>query len=160
MATVAAIVGGMLALAGCGGTSTLSHTQLAAKAGSACRTANETAAHLSAPAQTYASLNHYALGLSPIVHTLIGKLAALKARSADRAALQSYITALRSGDQGLGMLASASSAAQVTQARTVLASQSLSTRAGALGAPACGAAPPVLEPPVAAPLGGGSPGAR
>jgi hypothetical protein len=111
------------------------------KADAACRKADQAAARLSAPAPSYASLNHYAHGLSPIVHTLIGDLTALKPAQADRAALRAYIGALRDGDQGLGVLAAASSSAQVTQARTILASQSLSARAGALGVAACGTAP-------------------
>jgi hypothetical protein len=125
----------------CGGSSTLSHSELVSKAASDCRKANQAAARLAAPGQSYSSLNNYARGLSPIVAGLIGNLTALKPGTADRGALQSYVGALRSGDQGLQLLAGASSPAQVTQARTILASHSLSARASTLGAPPCGAAP-------------------
>jgi hypothetical protein len=119
----------------------MSHTELVTKAASECRTANQAASHLNAPGQSYNSLNTYAKSLSPIVQTLIGNLAALKPSDADRSALNGYVTALRNGDQGLKLLAGASSPAQVTQARTLLASQSIQSRATALGAAACGAEP-------------------
>jgi hypothetical protein len=140
-AILVAAISAALLLSACGGSSTLSHSQLAAKAGAECRRANQAAARLTAPAQSYSSLNQYARGLSPIVHTLIGNLTALKAGGGDRATLTGYVGALRNGSQGLDLLATASTPAQVTQAHQVLASQPLRTRAGALGAPACGAAP-------------------
>ena len=140
-AIAAGIVGVSLLVSACGGSSALSHSQLSARAAADCRRANQAAAKLSAPVQSFSSVNAYARGLTPIVHTLIGDLTTLKPATADRAALQGYVGALRTGDQGLQLLAGASSPAQVTQARTLLASQSLPTRASALGAAACGAAP-------------------
>lgn len=137
----AVAVGAAACLSACGGSATLSHTQLVAKAGADCRKADRAAAKLPAPARSYSSLNRYARGLAPIVSGLIEDLTALKPGQSDRSALQGYVGALRGGRQGLQLLASASSPAQVTQARTILASQPLSARAGALGAPACGAAP-------------------
>ncbi len=139
--SLAAAVATALALAACGGSSTLSHAQLVSKASGDCHRADQAASRLAAPAGTYTSLNQYAHGLSPIVTGLIGDLTSLKPAAGDRTPLQSYVGALRSGNQGLELLASASSPAQVTQARTILASQSLSSRASALGAVACGAAP-------------------
>jgi hypothetical protein len=128
-------------LSACGGSSPLSHSQLAAKASAECRKAGQAAARLTAPAQTYSSLNHYARDLSPIVPTLIGNLTALEAGGGDRVNLSSYVGALRTGNQGLDLLAGASTPAQVIQARGILASEPLGTRSGVLGAPACGAAP-------------------
>jgi hypothetical protein len=141
VAVAAAAVVTAFAVGACGGSSTLSHAQLVSRASSDCRRANQAAAHLAAPSSSYSSLNQYARGLSPIVTGLIGNLNSLKPASADRTNLRSYVGALRSGDQGLQLLVSANSPAQVTQARTILASQPLTTRASALGAAACGEAP-------------------
>jgi hypothetical protein len=131
-----------VALAGCGGSSTLSHAQLATRADTACRQADAAAAGLAAPGNSYASLAHYASELSPIVRTLTDKLGALKANASDRPALQRYLAALRAGDHGLALVGNASSAAQVAQATSLVSSQSIPAVANALGAPTCGASIP------------------
>lgn len=139
---VAALAAGVvLSVTACGGSSPLPHGQLVAKAAADCRKADAAAARLTTPSQSYSSVNRYARDLSPIVDRLIGNLTALKPAASDRAALRGYVGALRAGVQGLQLLSSASSPAQVNQARTIIASQSLKTRAAALGASACGAAP-------------------
>lgn len=138
-ATVAA--GLAVSVSACGGSGTLSHAQLLSKAAADCRKADVAAARLPAPSQSYSSLNQYARGLSPIVDTLIGSLTALKPAASDRGPLQGYVGALRGGDQGLRLLGSASSPAQVTQARSMIASQSLSAHASTLGVSDCGSAP-------------------
>jgi hypothetical protein len=139
LAATAAAVGVALALSACGGSGALSHSQLVSKAGADCRRATQAAAKLGAPGTSFSSLNTYARGLAPIVTNLIGDLNALKPAAADRSAVQSYVGALRGGDQGLQLLATASSPAEVTQARSILASQSLSGASSV--APACGASP-------------------
>lgn len=140
-AVAALAAGAVLSLSACGGSSTLSHGQLVAKAAADCRKADAAAARLTTPSQSYSSVNQYARGLSPIVDRLIGNLTALKPAASDRAALRGYVGALRGGVQGLQLLSSASSPAQVNQARTIIASQSVRARATALGASACGVAP-------------------
>jgi hypothetical protein len=126
-------------LTGCGGSSSLTHAELAGRAGAACRQADAAAARLSAPGDSYSALARYANQLSPIVQRLIAKLGAMKPNANDRPALARYVNALRAGDRGLALEGSAASAAQVTQAGSVLTSQSIPADASALGAPACGA---------------------
>lgn len=128
-----------LMLAGCGGSSSLTHAQLINRAGAVCRQADAAAARLSAPGDSYRALSRYANQLSPIVQGLIDKLGAMKPNANDRPLLARYVNALRAGDRGLALEASASSAAQVTQASSLLISQSIPADASALGAPACGA---------------------
>jgi hypothetical protein len=132
-------------LAGCGGSSALSHAQLSARATAACSKAQVNARQLGAPASGYAGLNSYASRLTPIVTHLISSLDTLKANSSDKPALDRYVSALRAGDRGLGLLAGASSPAQVTQATSLLTSQSLPALAAPLGAPACGASLPSVS---------------
>lgn len=131
----------MLTVDACGGSGSLTHAQLLSRAAADCRRADQAASRLAAPTESYSSLNQYARGLSPIVSRLIGDLTALKPAAADRRALEGYVGALRGGKRGLELLASASSPPQVSQARSLLASQSLTARASALGVPECGAAP-------------------
>ncbi|HUE27024.1 MAG TPA: hypothetical protein VMP89_09635 [Solirubrobacteraceae bacterium] len=124
-------------LAGCGGSSTLSHAQLVTRADAACRQANQAAARLTAPGDSYAALAQYATQLSPIVQRLTGQLGALNASATDRPALQRYLGALRAGDRGLALVARASSPSQVSQASSLVTSQSIPAVAGALGASTC-----------------------
>lgn len=138
----AAGVAGAVLLAGCGGSSSLSHAQLAARATAACHKAVTSTARLAAPGPGYAGLNSYASRLSPIVTSLVDTLDSLKANSSDKPALERYVSALRAGDRGLTLLADASSPAQVTQATLLVSSQSMPALADALGAPACGASIP------------------
>jgi hypothetical protein len=92
-----------------------------------------------APGNSYLDLSLYADGPSTIVERLIGKLGAMNADASDRPALERYADALRAGDRGLAQLASASPATQVTQASSILTSQSIPADPSALGAPASGA---------------------
>jgi len=138
----AAGVAGAVLLAGCGGSSSLSHAQLDARATTACHKAVTSAARLATPGSGYAGLHSYASRLSPIVTGLVDALDNLKASAADKPALERYVSALRAGDRGLALLADASTPAQVTQATSLLSSQSLPALADALGAPACGASIP------------------
>lgn len=137
------LLGALVALlvAACGGSSTLTHAQLVTKADAACDNADHAAAKLSAPGDSYSSLNTYARDLSPIVQNLIGKLNSLKPASSDRQSLQRYIAALRSGSHGLALMSSATSPTQVSQANALLTSQGLGALAGSLGVPACAASP-------------------
>jgi hypothetical protein len=138
------VIGGFVAallVTACGGSSSLSHAQLVAKASAACRQASVTAARLPAPGNSYGALGGYARQLSPIVDGLITELGTLKPNANDRQPLQRYIGALRTGSRGLGLLTGASSPAQLTQATSLLSSQSIQALAGALGAPACAASP-------------------
>lgn len=128
-----------LLLAGCGGGSkSLSHAELAARATTACRQAAVSVARLDQPGPGYPALQKYATEVSPIVRQLISKLGGLKANAGDKPALERYVSALQSGERGLALLADASSPAQLTQATSLLASQSIPSLADALGAPACG----------------------
>jgi hypothetical protein len=127
-----------LLVAGCGGSKSLSHAQLTARATAACHKANASVARLGGPGTSYADLNRYASQASPIVSQLINTLEGLKANTADKPALEHYVSALQGGNRGLGLLAHASSPAQLTQAISLLDSQSISSLANALGAPACG----------------------
>jgi hypothetical protein len=127
-----------VALAGCGGSSSLSHAKLDARANAACRQADEAAARLGEPGSGYAGLARYANRLSPIVQRLTSTLGALEANANDRPALDHYLRALRAGDHALVMLAGASSPAQLAQATSLLSSQSIPALADALGAPSCG----------------------
>ena len=139
--SAAGLAGGMLLallLAGCGGSKSLSHTQLVTRATTACHQANASVARLGGPATGYAGLHAYAGEVSPIVGRLIQTLDGLKPNAADKPALARYVSALQAGNHGLALLARASSPAQLTQATSVLASQSISSLADALGAPACG----------------------
>lgn len=131
-----------LLVAACGGSSALSHAQLVTRANAACRHADQAAARLSAPGDSYVALARYAGQLSPIVRGLIDKLGALNANATDRTALDRYVGALRAGDRGLGLVASASSPAQLAQASSIVTSESLPAAAGTLGAPTCGASIP------------------
>lgn len=142
--TAKAFVCGALAavlLAGCGGSSTLSHSELISKAGAACKEANSAAAGLTAPGNSYTDLARYAKQLSPIVQSLIGKLSALKAGTTDKPSLDAYVGALRTGERGLGLLATATSSAQATQATSLMTQQSLPQLASKLGVPACASSP-------------------
>jgi hypothetical protein len=128
-----------LLLVGCGGSKSLSHAQLAARATAACHQANVSVARLGGPGAGYAGLRKYASRVSPIANRLTNTLDSLKASATDKPALQRYVSALRAGDRGLALLAGASSPAQLTQATSLLDSQSIPSLADALGAPACGA---------------------
>ena len=141
--SAAGLAAGMLLavlLAGCGGggSKSLSHSQLAARATTACRQAAVSVARLDQPGAGYAALQKYANEVSPIVRQLINTLDGLKPSAADKPALERYVNALQSGERGLALLADASSPAQLTQAISLLASQSIPSLADALGAPACG----------------------
>jgi hypothetical protein len=124
-------------LVGCGSGS-LSHPQLAARATAACNRAGDSASRLPAPGAGYAGLARYADRLTPIVDRLIGTLDTLHVNATDSPALHRYVSALRAGDRGLTLLEGASSPAQVTQASSLIDSQSIPAVADALGAPACG----------------------
>jgi hypothetical protein len=137
----AGLAGAMLLaalLAGCGGSGSLSHAQLAARATTACRQANASVARLGGPGSGYPALRKYAGQVSPIVSRLIHTLDGLKANRADKPALERYVNALQDGEHGLALLARASSPAQLSQATSLLDSESIPSLAGALGAPACG----------------------
>lgn len=139
--SVAGVYGGVLLtvlLAGCGGSNSLSHTQLAARATTACHQADASVLRLGGPGDGYAGLRKYAGQVSPIVSRLINTLEGLKANAADRPALERYVSALQSGNHGLALLGRASSPAQLAQAISLLDSQSIPSLAHALGAPACG----------------------
>jgi hypothetical protein len=129
-------------LAGCGGSNSLSHTELASRATTACRQADLSVARLAGPGAGYAGLNKYASQVSPIVSRLIDTLDGLKANATDEPALERYVSALKTGDRGLALLAGAASPAQLTQATSLLSSRSFPSLADALGAPACGASIP------------------
>ncbi len=139
--SAAGLAGAMLLallLAGCGGSKSLSHTQLVTRATTACRQANLSVAHLGGPGAGYAGLQKYASQVSPIVSRLIGTLRGLKASAGDKPALERYVNALEAGNRALALMAGASSPVQLTQASALLGSQSISSLANALGAPACG----------------------
>jgi hypothetical protein len=138
----AGLAGGMLLallLAGCGGSKSLSHAQLTARATAACHQAYASVARLGGPGTGYADLKKYASQASPIVSRLINTLEGLKANTADKPALERYVSALQGGNRGLALLAHASTPAQLAQAITFLDSQSIPSLANALGASACGA---------------------
>ena len=139
--SAAGLAAGMLLallLAGCGGSKSLSHAQLAARATTACRQAAVSVARLDQPGPGYTALQKYASEVSPIVARLINALDGLKANASDKPALERYVSALQSGERGLALLADASSPTQLTQATSLLDSQSIPSLADALGAPACG----------------------
>jgi hypothetical protein len=129
------------AVGGCGGTSTLTHAQLGAKANQACSQATATAGRLGSPPATYAGLADYARKLSPIVEKLIGNLQTLNASATDRQALNNYVSALTVGNHGLVLLEKASSPAALSQATTAVEAGAMPTLASALGAPKCAVSP-------------------
>ena len=126
---------------GCGGSSTLTHAQLVAKADEACSQATSAAGRLGSPPATYAGLAEYARKLSPIVEKLIGNLQGLHASTNDRPELSNYVTALATGDHGLVLLEKVSSPAELNQATSVLEAGAIPTLASRLGAPNCAASP-------------------
>lgn len=128
-------------VAGCGGSSTLSHAKLLSEASAACQQANTAAARLPTPGDSYSALASYAHRLTPIVERLVDKLDGLKPSAADRPALDRYIAALRDGERSLTLLGSASSPAQVDQAVSLVTSRSIPRLAVDLGAAACGESP-------------------
>lgn len=138
---IGSLAGAMLLavlVASCGGSKSLSHAQLAARATAACRQANASVARLGGPASGYPALRKYAGQVSPIVGRLIHTLDGLKANATDKPVLERYVRALQDGQHGLVLLGRASSPAQLTQATTLLDSESIPSLADALGAPACG----------------------
>jgi hypothetical protein len=131
-------------LAACGGSGTpsgLSHSQLVSKVSSACSTANLAAANLSQPGASYSDLASYAKQLSPIVTHEIAQFSGLKADKADQPTLEHYVDALKTGNRGLTLLASATTSAQAAQAASVISSRSITSLADALGVPACASTP-------------------
>jgi hypothetical protein len=129
------------AIGGCGGSSTLTHAQLVAKANQACGQATAAAGRLGSPPATYAGLAGYARKLSPIVEKLIGNLRSLNASGNDRPALSNYVSALTAGDHALVLLEKASSPAELGQATSALEAGAIPTLASKLGASECAAGP-------------------
>ncbi len=99
----------VLVLSGCGGSGTLSHSQLVAKADSYCRQATTRVAALTAPS-SLTSLSAYADQTRVETVALAGRLKTLKAPSSDKQVLDNYIAALEKGNQLLARIAAAAAA--------------------------------------------------
>jgi hypothetical protein len=128
-------------LAGCGGSSGLSHGELVAHANADCEQAVRSAARLGSPGASYAALNRYSRQLSPIVKQLIGSLGSLSTQASEPEALERYIAALRTGSHGLELLAGANTDTQATQAVSLIDSRPVASLARSLGASACATTP-------------------
>ncbi len=128
-------------VAGCGGSSTLSHSALVTKADTACQSANSAVAKIGAPTASLSALTTYAGKVLPISEALVTKLSALKPASTDQAKLNKLVAALKNGNKGLKMMASATSTAQTNAATSIIVAQSVPSAANALGAATCAASP-------------------
>jgi hypothetical protein len=129
------------ALAGCGGSSHLSHAKVVSEANAACRQANTAVTHIGTPVATLAGLSKYAGQVLPISRKLISQLDALNATSSDETALRNYTAALRTGNRGLIMMQRATSSAQAQQASQLIAKVNIPQLADKIGATVC-AQPP------------------
>jgi hypothetical protein len=129
------------ALAGCGGSSHLSHAKVVSEANAACRQANTAVARIGTPLATLPGLAKYAARVLPISRHLITRLAALNATSSDTTALHNYTAALQVGNRGLSMMQTATSAAQAQQASELIAKQHITQLADKIGATVCAQAP-------------------
>jgi hypothetical protein len=136
--SIAAIATG---LAGCGGSSHLSHAQVVSAANAACRQANTAVARIGTPVATLSGLSKYAGQVLPISRKLIGQLDALNATSSDKTALSDYTAALQTGNRGLVMMQRATSPAQAQQAGQLIAKENIPQLADKIGATVC-ARPP------------------
>lgn len=128
-------------LAGCGGSSHLSHAQVVSDANAACRQANAAVTRIGTPVATLPGLSKYAGQVLPISQGLIDRLDALDAANADRTALQNYTAALATGNRGLTMMQHATSPAQAQQASQLIARENIPQLADKIGAKVC-AQPP------------------
>jgi hypothetical protein len=113
--------------------------QLITRANAACRRADVAAAQFPAPSDSSSTLARYARRLSPIVQRLVDKLGALSVNATDHPTLERCVSALRTGDRRLGLMARLASAAQLPQAASLVTSQSIPAVPADLGAPMCGA---------------------
>jgi hypothetical protein len=136
--SIAAIATG---LAGCGGSSHLSHAQVVSQANAACRQANSAVTRIGTPVATLPGLSKYAGQVLPISRKLISRLDALNATNSDETALRNYTAALRTGNRSLAMMQRATSPAQAQQASQLIAKQNIPQLADKIGATVC-ARPP------------------
>ena len=139
-ATAVVVVVAVL-VAGCGGTTSLSHSALVTKANTACQQANAKVSKLGAPTASLSALTGYADKVLPISSQLVTRLSALKPSSSDQAALNKLVAALKNGNRGLKMMASASSISQTSAASKVIVAESVPSAANALGATTCAVSP-------------------
>jgi hypothetical protein len=128
-------------LAGCGGSSHLSHAQVVSEANAACRQANAAVTRIGTPVATFRGLSKYAGQVLPISQKLISRLDALNAADADKAALANYTAALRTGNRALVMMQHATSPAQAQQASLLITKENIPQLADKIGATVC-ARPP------------------
>jgi hypothetical protein len=135
------IVAVTVAVAGCGGSSHLSHAKIVSEADAACRQANAAVARIGTPIATLPALSTYAGRVLPISGKRINQLDALNASSSDKTALHKYTQALRAGNRGLMVMRSATSAAQAQRASQMIAKQKIPQLAGKIGATVCGQPP-------------------
>lgn len=104
-----AIIGIVLALAGCGGSGGLSHSQLVSKADAYCHQTTARVAALTSPS-SLSSLSAYADQTRAETVELASRLKTLKAPSADEQVLDNYIAALEKGNELLSRIAAAAAA--------------------------------------------------
>lgn len=136
------LVPATLLVAGCGGSSGLSHAEVIKRASADCNKAVTATAALGAPGGSYADLNHYAKQLTPIIKELVGGLSGIKpAQAADRKALDAYVSSLRNGERALTLLQSADNADQASQAVSQISTQPVARLANSMGASACAQTP-------------------
>lgn len=137
------LAAGTVGLAGCGGSSTLSHAQLVSKGNSACQATNATIAALPAPG-TLKDLSSYADSTRAATTQLRHKLASLKAPTADQAGVKKYLAALAQGDVLLGRISTAAARGEssaVSALGSELAALPTSTLASAVGLSQCATSP-------------------
>jgi hypothetical protein len=129
-----------LCLAGCGGSKTLSRSELVTRANTACRHANAQVSALAPVSPGLPGVADYAHRLQPIAGRLVSQLNALDAPDSVRAPFRRYVAAMRAGVAklpALGAAARRGDAQDVERLSAAIGSRPTDRLATQLGLSAC-----------------------